>query len=241
MDPLQDLIPTENHHDRHAWLYDWGRSLPSLLTQRFLATVSASKIESALLDVRRAYRLLHEYQRLVLDAVDYIGKEFGLTYVGGWPKFSHATPREGTGQLSNWAWDWLNMVLYEFHFRKTLPDGSRLRFSVLLISDTGYFCAPDDRLEKTRVSGYLPAAKSATKLGFFLSVKEWDVEIVGDKAAMRRFIETGGELPAIFAAKGILGKCVDLANIASEEKTQALLEEIAAFAKSGGIPLLLRG
>jgi hypothetical protein len=240
MGPFQNLVSSEHNHERRARFVAWGRGLPSLLTQRFMATLATSKIESALLDVRRAYRLLHEYQRMVLDAVDFIGKEFDLVYVGGWPKFSNAAPRDGAGQLSNWSWDWLNMMFYEFHFRKDLTGGGQLRLSVLLISDTGYFCAPDEGLEKTKVADYLPAAKSSTKLGFVMSMREWDLDKVVDKPGMKRFIETGGELPGACAAKGMIGKCVDLANIASEEKTEALLEALASLGKSAGIPLIRR-
>lgn len=200
---------------------------------------SKAKIEQALLDVRRAYRLLHDYQRMVLDAVNHIGKQFGLSYRGGYPLFSNATPREGKGALHNWAWDWLNMVFYEFYFRPQGEDeNTSLRFSVLLISDTGYFCAEDESLAATNVGGFLLPEQSSTKVGFVLSGPKWDaLSFLKNKNEMKTFIEKDGALPAEYAAKGIHAKCVDLARLASEEETNVLLDELVAFAQANDIPL----
>jgi len=200
---------------------------------------SSAKIDQALLDVRKAYRLLHDYQRMVLDAVNYIGKQFGLSYKGGLSKFSNAAPRDDKGRLDLCAWDWLNMVFYEFYFRpEGEDDNTSLRFSVLLISDTGYFCAEEETLAKANVAGYLPPDQSSTKVGFILSDHRWDAfSFTENKNAMKTFIEKGGELPAEYAAKGIYGICVDLARLSSEEKTNALLDELVVFAQANGIPL----
>jgi len=199
---------------------------------------SGAKIEHALLDVRKAYRLLHDYQRMVLDAVNYIGKQFGASYGGGYAKYSAVTPRDGKGHLDCCAWDWLNMVLYEFFFTQKLEGDNLLRFSILIISDTGYFCAEDKALEKTNVAGYIAPDRSLTKVGFIISGKEWpDLSFMEDKATMKMFIENDGEIPVELAASGILGKCVDLARLASEEETNVLLDELVVLAQANGIPL----
>lgn len=43
-----------------------------------------AEIADALLDVRKSYRLLHDYQRAALDAASYIGNRLGLSYQGGY-------------------------------------------------------------------------------------------------------------------------------------------------------------
>jgi hypothetical protein len=48
---------------------------------------STASIEQALLDVRKAYRLLHDYQRMVMDALNYVGSSWG-------------SPTEAAGQSS---------------------------------------------------------------------------------------------------------------------------------------------
>lgn len=200
---------------------------------------SSPEIERALLDVRKAYRLLHDYQRMVLDAVDYIGKQFGMSYKGGSPRFSNVSPRIDKGKLDYWAWDWLNMVFYEFYFRPNGEDDKvSLRFSILLISDTGYFCAEDERLEKTNIAGYLSPDLSSTKVGFVISGPQYDkFSFTGEKIQMKSFIENDGELPSEYAEKGIYGKCVGLERLASEEETNKLLDELIVFAQDKNVPL----
>ena len=201
---------------------------------------SPAEINQVLLDVRKAYRLLHDYQRMALDVVNYIGKQLGLTYVGGWPKFSDASPRKGKGGLDCWSWDWLNLVLYEFHFSQPLKGANVLRFSVLLISDTGYFCGEQETLEQTNVSDFLAVEQSRTMVGFIISGKEWrDPDFLGNKEEMKTFIETGGNLPVEYGTVGIIGKCCNFSRLVSEEETNVLIHELIAYATGAGIPLKL--
>lgn len=198
---------------------------------------STASIEQALLDVRKAYRLLHDYQQMVLDALNYITKQLGLNYGGGYPKFSDASPREGKGGFDYWSWDWLNMMEYDFHASRDLGDGAWLRFSMLLVSDTGYFSSRQETLEKTEVASFLPPEQSQTKLGFVISAKGWKPEFMVDRQAMKMFVETGGELPAEFASPEIVTRCYDLARIVNEDSTNELIDELIGAANASGIPL----
>jgi len=98
--------------------------------------MSSSKVEidQALLDVRKAYRLLHDYQRAALDAVKYIGSQLGFTYNGGSPRFSSCAPRPGKGQLNLWAWDWLNIVCHDFDFISESKEPEVLGLKIRLFS-----------------------------------------------------------------------------------------------------------
>ena len=199
---------------------------------------SIAKIDEALLDVRKAYRLLHDYQRMALDAIGYIGKQLDMTYFGGFAKFSDTTPREGKGGLDFWAWDWLNMMEYEFHFTQDIDGGTVLRLSILLISDTGYFCSENETLDQTNVSDFLAPEQSFTEVCFILSGNNWpDTSFMEDKKVMKSFIETRGTLPAEIAAEGIIGKCCNFSRLASEEDTNVLIDELIACANRAGIPL----
>jgi len=100
-----------------------------------------NELKNSLIEVRKAYRLLYDYQKKVLDLVQFIGTEFGRSYKGGYSKYSNVTPRNGKGHLSNWGWDWLNMYYYEFNFHN---EENKDFFSVVLISDTGYYEAKDE-------------------------------------------------------------------------------------------------
>lgn len=206
-------------------------------------TTTTHQLDDALTDVRRAFRLLHDYQRLAMDAAAYIGRQLGLPYAGGWHKYTPAnrqTPRDGGGHLGLSAWDWLSMMLYEFHFQQPLPDGGKLLFSILLISDTGFFMGDQGSDGIGAVAKYAPAEKSRTCIAFLAStnVKAWQGPgFVWDREQMRVFIETGGNLPEDYVANGIFGKCCDFKRIATEDDTNRLIDELVAEMGRKGIPL----
>lgn len=201
---------------------------------------STAEINQVLLDVRKAYRLLHDYQRMALDVTNYIGKQLGLPYVGGWPKFSDASPKRGKGGLDYWSWDWLNLVFYECHFSEVPMGEPGLRVSVLLISDTGYFCSEQEAVEHTNVSDFLPVEQSQTLVGFLISGKEWPhPAFLENKEQMKTFIETKGNLPGEYGAAGVIGKCYDLDRLVNQQETDVLLRELIAFANEADIPLRL--
>ncbi|MDC7218749.1 MAG: hypothetical protein PQJ59_02350 [Spirochaetales bacterium] len=72
--------------------------------------IDQKELNKALLEVRKAYRIIYEYQKRVLDLVKYISKSLGYQYAGGWSKFSSPSPKNGKGSLDNWAWDWLRFL-----------------------------------------------------------------------------------------------------------------------------------
>lgn len=202
-----------------------------------MTTPNPADVATALLDVRKAYRLLHDYQRMVLNAMGHIESQLGFRYQGGYSKFSNVAPRDGKGALDCWAWDWLNMMLYEFHFRN---DAKRLRMSIVLISDTGYF-QEDNSLkheDRTAVSKFASPERSRTMIGFVVSAKDWpNMAFIGDRESMRAFINEGGKLPPALLAKGLLGRCYDLSCIITKDSTDAMLDDLIKAANLAGIPL----
>jgi len=195
-------------------------------------------INATLLDVRKAFRLLHDYQRMALDAAGYISHQFGMQYGGGWPRLSGPPPRAGQGRFNNWSWDWLNMVFYEFHFYRELDD-DWAAISILLLSDTGYFCADDEGLDRNNLAGYLTPEQSGTKIGVLMTRNKYpdDMRFLGDKAAMKRFIENDGELPPDIAATGMTAKVYGFECLMTEEKTNALIDDLIRVAQANKIKL----
>ena|SRR6218665_2920988 len=130
----------------------------------------SKETKDTLLEVRKAYRFLYQYQRKILDLVDFIGKSYGLNYSGGFSRFSNASPRNGWGNLNSWAWDWLNMYFYEFKFKPLTKMGDEYTFSIILVNDTGSFLAnkKDNKNARTKLSAYEDVEKSETKLVFYV-------------------------------------------------------------------------
>jgi len=201
---------------------------------------ASTEIQNTFSDVRTAYRLLHDYQRLVLDSVSYLSNQLGLRYVGGWPKFSAVSPRRGSGGLDYWAWDWLNLIAYDFHFLGSLETEDDLGFSAFLISDTGYFCSDNDKPEKTDTTSFLPANKSRSLIGFIMSMGDWEAGYMEDAEAMKVFIEQDGKIIKPYARDGTFSCCFDLERLVSEPAVNELIDELIQRANQAGIPLKRR-
>ena len=200
---------------------------------------SKKEIDQALLDVRKAYRLLHDYQKAALDAAKYVGAQMGFTYCGGYPLFSNCAPKAGKGSLESWAWDWLNLVFYDFHFTKKIGEKELLNLCIRLFSDTGYFISDDAAPVETEVATFAAVERAGTKVGFLL-YREWKPEfeqLVKDRGTVRRFIEKDGELPNELKEAGLVVKFCDFSRLADEESTDKLIDEVVQMAQSNGLPL----
>ena len=128
-------------------------------------------INDTLQEVRKAYRLLFDYQTRILDLIGFIGGSFNYDYNGGYSKFSNGSPNNGKGRLNQWAWDWLSMYFYEFHFGKK----SEITFAVFLVNDTGYFQKRKvTKIFKTKVSAFDTVENSKTKLIFAVGKNTWN-------------------------------------------------------------------
>ena len=197
-----------------------------------------AEIELALIDVRKAYRLLHDYQRAAMDAAKYIGAQLGFSYAGGWPRFSDCSPREGKGSLDNWAWDWLNLVFYEFYFEKEIGGNEFLCLSILSFGDTGYFISDSPAADRTDVATFAEAENSGTKVGFLL-YRTWNEEFnrFYDDKNVRRFLGNHGTVPEDLKETEILGKCCDFSRLADELSTEEVINELVRHAQSNGFPL----
>ncbi|MBU2526819.1 MAG: hypothetical protein KKC03_09490 [Bacteroidetes bacterium] len=134
------------------------------------------ELKNSLIEVRKAYRLLYDYQKKVLDLVQFIGSEYGRSYNGGYSKYCNVAPRNGKGSLDQWAWDWLNMYYYEFNFHDV---ENKSYFSVLLISDTGFYEAKNEDSkfnDKLELEKYTNAERSSTKLAFVYGDGIWECD-----------------------------------------------------------------
>lgn len=204
-------------------------------------STSPSDINQALLEVRKGFRLLHNYQRLALDAVNHIGTQLGFRYAGGYARFSDNTPKAGKGGLDFWAWDWLNMMWYEFYFELEGVDPAPFYLSIWLVSDTGYFASADPAAERYAVEGFASPEASGTKLVFLLYDAEADYDALyavsaDAKEELRRFF-VEGVTPQLFEQYKVFGRCYDFAEVRDEPSTDALIDNLIQSAKAKGYTL----
>lgn len=196
----------------------------------------SKETKNTLLEVRKAYRFIYQYQRKILDLMDFIGKSYGLNYNGGSARFSNVSPRNGSGTLNKWAWDWLNMYFYEFNFK----NKSKSLFSVILVNDTGSFIAnkKDVANKRTTLSAYEDVEKSETKLVFYVAQTQWvDFWLnweINDFVLEKQGIKINDK-NEIFLFKGYL-----LEDFDTEEKALSLLKDFENFCLENNVVFKLK-
>jgi len=202
-----------------------------------------NELKNSLVEVRKAYRLLYDYQKKVLDLVQFIGTEFGRSYNGGYSKYCNVTPRNGKGYLSNWAWDWLNMYYYEFSFHN---KENKDFFSVVLISDTGYYEAKDEDEnfnDKLEINKYKDVENSSTKLSLVYGDKIWECDgfLKNDCWEDPKFI-LGNQ--GVYAKENNLSKMIfksyNLEEFSNKESAIRILRDFSSFCIDNGINLKLK-
>jgi hypothetical protein len=180
------------------------------------------------LNVRKAYRLLHDYQRMVLDVVRYIREQLSIECYGVHEKF-RSVGSWANKALDESSWAWLPMFQGWVRFY-----GGRLDLSLLVISDTGFINATQASDEDI-VSEFTPPEKSLTKFAFIIHDEatfyklEW---FLNDKRQMKSFIDGDGTLP-----DGFVGKCYNMSDLDSMKKADAVINEIIDLARTKSWPL----
>lgn len=132
------------------------------------------ELSESLKEVRKAYRLIFDFQSRILDLMSFIKGKLDFEYEGGYVKYSNQSPRNGSGGLKLWSWDWLNLYFYEFHFKSKIVNSDKINFSIFLLCDSGYFeSKKDNSLSKLNVEKYKNSDESVTKLIFVAAKNTW--------------------------------------------------------------------
>lgn len=187
------------------------------------------QLKNTFTNVRQAYRLLFQYQKRVLDLVKFIGDSYGFGYKSGWPKFSEASPQPGKGSLDSWAWDWLNMYYYEFHFGINLVEKQKIVFSIILESDTGYKDRPNIKTSATDVENFYPPETSKTVLHFIAcnQTEKWNGE------ELQKVLD----IPSEDYEGPLLHKAYDLTEFVDEISTRNKIIEFNTFCETQGLSM----
>ena len=145
---------------------------------------TTENLSKALLDVRRAHRILYAYQRRMLDLVHFIQSKLDIPVkdLCGIKHFSKPIYGRSIGHTplniwpTMWAWDYLYSYLFEYYLGEK-EAGDKLhnyKLSLIQYSDTGYF--DQDGQKRGRISEFGSEEESSSKLLFFLEYKSKDSE-----------------------------------------------------------------
>lgn len=213
-------------------------------------TPSPSEISSLLTDVRKSYRLLHDYQRLILDSLKYVGTQLNIPYRGGWTIFCGNQTRNGRGDLDKWAWDWLGMYAYEFRFDLRhdnnrgldIPEHDFVTIAASVISDTGYYHVAEDHPDKTRVEDFQPAEASQSKIIFSVFRGPWrGLGYLYEPETLKSVLQEGGVWPKNSTAEGLHGFTDDISVLFERIRADQVVDRILALAKSHDLPIYKTG
>ena len=139
-------------------------------------------LEEKLLDVRKAYRLLHIFNKRIFSLMQYIEEAFDLTYEGGKSLFTADSPQKWNGRFENWTWDYFNLYFYQHNF-----SSNNTWLSILLQSDTGLWDIIDDinnedefskKVENVKI--FNSVEESETRLIFVTSNGKWSADIINE-------------------------------------------------------------
>ena len=207
-------------------------------------------LSKALLDVRRAHRILYAYQRRMSDLAYFIKCKLDMPDFYGFKHFSNPIHgrRKGHSRLKiwhdMWAWDYLYSYLFEYYLGEK-EAGDKLhnyKLSLIQYSDTGYF--DQDGQKRGRISEFGSEDESSSKLLFFLEYKpkgsKWEWK---DGSYMERIV-LNKEVGSKKHTKGVITIGVKhkqilysfpLERFINMEATLEVLREFRSYCKEQGI------
>jgi hypothetical protein len=198
-------------------------------------SINKVELETALIDVRKAYRLLYSYQRRVMDTVKFIADTLAKSVSSGWSIYSSTTPRDGSKlNLDSWAWDWLNMYMYEFFFGTTEVGADKINFGIIIQSDTGPYDSEKVKVG-TEIEMFASPEESQTRIIFQLGKNRWKSEGYHDSDFFSA--KTLNVLKVVDDDGGFfMAKSYPLTNVMDEDGIFLTLRDFIAFSRELGLP-----
>lgn len=140
-----------------------------LLEKQIRMTSEEQKsIESLLVDVRKSYRFIYEYQRRVMDLITFIGGYWDFVYEKGEPVFCRPPSHKKINPSVNWAWDFLLFYNYNFVYTsKDLGSWKNLKLMLNIVSDNGFY-ETDSNASRLNINSFEASEVSKTELHIIL-------------------------------------------------------------------------
>lgn len=168
-------------------------------------------IENMLADVRRAHRLVFEYQKRMLDLMQLVrnlydfpnspaGKKHFSAPLHNTEKFSKDNKDANINIDGKWAWDFIYSYAMEYYFGKKTSNGFKCRLSVFQITDNGFFMRDGFEKEngrkganKLKTEQFWDAEKSSSYLIFVAEVCKEDTRRVFFPNVQKHIMELYGK------------------------------------------------
>lgn len=195
--------------------------------------IDRMELDSALVDVRKAFRLLHAYQRRIIDTAKFITDTLSKSIHSGFSVFSGNAPKNGYKmELNRWAWDWLNMYTYEIYYGISNIENDTIQFAILFISDTGAFNSPRTHTEPNPQSFDSPE-DSETRVVFQIGKNGWKPEGYNNGPFFSH--KSPNEFEVHEENKFFVAKSYLLSDLIDEQGIYRVLNDFIDFSETKGI------
>lgn len=134
------------------------------------------ELQDALLNVRKAHRLIHSYQERMFHLIDFIGRRFNLNSIRACSFFDDlGRNRKVNCNTSPWTVDWSYQMNYEMGY----IEEHNAYLNIWQISDTGCYetIKTDEDYDDDNISGFVPPEKSGSILFFALHIAPKGIDV----------------------------------------------------------------
>lgn len=206
-----------------------------------MENLSIDEFKIALNDVRKAHRLIYEYQSRMLDLITLIYNKLGFQYIDGRKYFSKPISfKKNNNDLKvfrgMWGWDFIYSYCFNYYFGQiATKEKQYVSLSINQYSDTGFYDIEESDKEETNT--FLETENSISKLLFILECRSTEAkecminldEITEDK----KYASKNFEKETIKSIKGVtqIIYSFPLERFINEKSTMEALKEFNNYCK----------
>lgn len=131
--------------------------------------LTEDQLKDAFCEVRKAHRLIYEYQRRMKYLSIYIRNKLDFNAFEGYKRFSNALSNRDGNNADKSSWDWMYTYVFEYWLGyQNVDKNKRLGLSVIQVSDTGCYVGGK---RNYRIGKFPSVEESDSRLMFYLVVR----------------------------------------------------------------------
>lgn len=187
-------------------------------------------MEDSLTTVRKAYRYIYEYQRKLIDSIQFLTSEYQIINAG--PKFS-GKPKFNSFKFIHWSWDYLPFYqpLFKFEIAKATDTSPYKELAIYITSDTGHFINErEDSDDRTDLNRFAPCEKSESIVVLMICANDHDFDYQKRIVLNNTLIKDGRENH--FELNKVIAKKYSLNVFANENSIIALRNDFKTYVQS---------
>ena len=192
--------------------------------------LTEEQLKVAFCEVRKAHRLIYEYQRRMQDLSWFIRNKLGYNNYQGFKKFSNTLKSSNKIEHDFWSWDWIYSYVYEYFLgeQTNKKNENSWRLSIIQISDDGFYKKKDS--VATNLKTFATVEESQSKLLFYLSVATKNANYDWDPSGIiKKYADKEGGYTIKNDTKTQIVFSVSMTKFVNEEATMQILRDFVKY------------